>query len=225
MIEARADRSIITSRCWYPILISPPEFRQIRGLGSLGRSRMEQRWDCVDRSLSANLFVSSSAHPIPVHQTSPSLTGLPLAWSRWMESSSCSSSPHASTNGSLAEPSAASLMAQRESNPNVESSALIPPYWHRHQRGDSLISVDSNRLSNPFIRLVDNTIPGEASEQSKGLWAKTAQIDEHVVIRGSAPGIGDYVVWTCKVETLNVSASICEDVLLLIAFSGQLEGA
>src|SRR5579871_3717960 len=102
-----------------------------------------------------------------------------------MESTGCSSRPH----GSLADDADA-------------DGQVIPPYWRRHQHNDSLVSITSNTLSNPFIKLVDNT--EEGSEQSKALWAKSAEIDDHVVIRGTAPGIGDYVVWNCKIETLNV---------------------
>jgi len=90
---------------------------------------------------------------------------------------------------------------QPPASADADPPIVVPPYWQRHQRGESVISVDSRRLSSPFIRLVDNT--DQPSEQSKGLWAKSAQIDQHVVVRGTAPGIGDYVVWTCKVETLN----------------------
>lgn len=142
---------------------------------------------------------SSSRHPCP---SEPHFhIGLPLPWSRWMESTGRSSSPHSSTNASLAVDVATEQ--HRQQSTNIGSPVVVPPYWQTHQRGESLISIDSNRLSNPFIRLVDNT--EQASEQSKGLWAKSAQIAEYVVIRGAAPGIGDYVVWTCKVETLNVS--------------------
>jgi hypothetical protein len=150
-----------------------------------------------------NLCVHSQLTPSLSIITSPS-TELPLSWSRWMESTGRSSSPHSSTNGSLADDGATGPPGQQ--NTDIESPIVVPPYWHTHQRGDSLITIDSNRLSNPFIRLVDNT--DQTSEQSKGLWAKSAQIGEYVVIRGTAPGIGDYVVWTCKAETLNVSPSL-----------------
>lgn len=100
-----------------------------------------------------------------------------------MESTACSSRPH----GSPADDAAA-------------DGQVVPPYWQRHLRDDSVVSVVGN---NPFIKLVDNT--EEGSEQSKALWAKSAEIDDHVVVRGTAPGIGDYVVWNCKIETLNVS--------------------
>jgi hypothetical protein len=102
-----------------------------------------------------------------------------------MESTGCNSRPH----GSLADGA-------------VTDGQVVPPYWQRHLRDDSLVG---NSLDNPFIKLVDNT--EEGSEQSKALWAKSAEIDGHVVVRGTAPGIGDYVVWNCKIETLNVSST------------------
>jgi hypothetical protein len=118
-----------------------------------------------------------------------------------MEPSSQSLSPHSSCNGTLAEASAPAT-----EQPDPEPPVIVPPYWQRHRRGDSYLSIDSRRLSNLGIRLVDNT--GDASESSKGLWARSAEVGEHVLVRGSAPGIGDYNVWICKVETLNVSLEL-----------------
>ena len=112
-----------------------------------------------------------------------------------MESTGCSSRPH----GSLADGAAAACRI-------TDDGQVVPPYWQRHLRDDSVVSIASNTLGNPFIRLVDNT--EEGSEQSKALWAKSAEIDDHVVVRGTAPGIGDYVVWNCKIETLNVSSAL-----------------
>lgn len=147
---------------------------------------------------------SSSPYPCHINKPQPLLPSSPLPWSRWMESTGHSPSQHAVSTSSVAgdgrsvdEPQTSLPPATADASPQI----VVPPYWQRHQRGESLISNDSHRLSNPFIRLVDNT--DEPSEQSKGLWAKSAQIDQHVVVRGTAPGIGDYVVWTCKVETLN----------------------
>lgn len=117
-----------------------------------------------------------------------------------MESTGCSSRPH----GSLADGTAA------------DGQVTPPPYWRRHHHDDSRVSITSNTLSNPFIKLVDNT--EEGSEHSKALWAKSAEIDDHVVVRGTAPGIGDYVVWNCKIETLNVSSAPTAPFQLVPAF-------
>lgn len=146
-----------------------------------------------------DFFVCASS----LDEVHPLFVRIALARSRWMESLSYSSSPHARSNGSLADNHAAMQQSVQAANAAAEPAILVPPYWLRHQRGDSLLSTRSNRSSNPFIRLVDNT--DDASESSKGLWAKSAQIGEHVVIRGTAPGIGDYIVWTCTIDLLNVS--------------------
>ena len=50
----------------------------------------------------------------------------------------------------------------------------------------------------------------ESSDQCKVLWAKHVTIDDYVVVSGTAPGLGayspgQYVVWNCTVETLDVS--------------------
>lgn len=84
------------------------------------------------------------------------------------------------------------------------SSAVVPPYWQRHQRSASYhsnCSADNGRRTP--IGLEDHTDDG--SEQCKALWAKGVTIDDYVVVSGSAPGIGAYVVWNCTVETLDVS--------------------
>lgn len=86
------------------------------------------------------------------------------------------------------------------------SSAVVPPYWQRHQRSASYHSTCSADNGRPApISLEDHTDDG--SEQCKALWAKGVTIDDYVVVSGSAPGIGAYVVWNCTVETLDVSAA------------------
>jgi len=55
------------------------------------------------------------------------------------------------------------------------------------------------------ISLEDHT--DEASEQCRVLWAKSVTIDDYVVVSGTAPGLGAYVVWNCTVETLDVSSA------------------
>jgi hypothetical protein len=81
---------------------------------------------------------------------------------------------------------------------------VSPPYWHTRQRGNSSLSdVSQKRLSGP-IRLKDNS--EEESDQFRACWAKSARIDDYVIISGSMPkaGMGSYVVWNCTLETLNV---------------------
>jgi hypothetical protein len=85
-----------------------------------------------------------------------------------------------------------------------QHQTLVPPYWQRHLRNDSSLSAFSLDLHRAPIRLEDHT--EEGSEQSKALWARSARIDDYVVISGAAPGIGDYVVYNCTVDTLNVSS-------------------
>ena len=80
---------------------------------------------------------------------------------------------------------------------------VVPPYWQRHRPNASSLSHLSLDMHAAPIRLEDHT--EEGSEQSKALWARAASIDDYVVITGSAPGIGDYVVYNCRVEALNVS--------------------
>jgi hypothetical protein len=95
--------------------------------------------------------------------------------------------------------------------PRPERRSLVPPYWelssanggnNRDKAISKHASVES--LSRPsLIRLEDHT--DEGSEQCKALWAKRVTIDDYVIVSGSAPGVGSYVVWNCTVETLDVS--------------------
>ena len=82
-----------------------------------------------------------------------------------------------------------------------ERNSIVPPYWQRHERTHSNLSVHASERTP--IRLEDHT--DESSEQCKALWAKHVSIDDYVVIGGTPPGIGAYVVWNCTVETLDVS--------------------
>ena len=81
--------------------------------------------------------------------------------------------------------------------------AIVPPYWQHHRAG-SYASVGDGKP--PPIRLEDHT--EEPSEQSGALWAKSVTILDYVIVSGSKTGVGAYVVWNCKVETLDVCANI-----------------
>lgn len=91
--------------------------------------------------------------------------------------------------------------------PRPERRSIVPPYWQR-QEDSNCSTVDKNAsvetLSRTsLIRLEDHT--DEGSEQCKALWAKRVTIDDYVIVSGSAPAVGSYVVWNCTVETLDVS--------------------
>lgn len=81
-------------------------------------------------------------------------------------------------------------------------SSVVPPYWYRHERNISRASQSSLRGEAP-ITLEDHTADPD-SETSRGLWASSVIIDDHVVVRGMT-GVGSYVVWNCTIQTLDVS--------------------
>lgn len=88
-----------------------------------------------------------------------------------------------------------------------ERNSVVPPYWQRHERNASRLS---SYTSDAGARIVLEDHTDEGSEQCKVLWAKHVTIDDYVVVRGTAPGLGayspgQYVVWNCTVETLDVS--------------------
>ena len=82
------------------------------------------------------------------------------------------------------------------------SKTNIPPYW-QHQRAISNASVISNGKPPP-ITLEDHT---EGVNLQSPLWARTVNIEGYVIVSGSVKGIGEYVVWICKIDTLDVSLS------------------
>lgn len=118
--------------------------------------------------------------------------------------------------------SASSHPADAPARPTDENGPPVsPPYWQARVRGDSTLSIPSsstsvnhintsssnsrkNRLSGP-IRLFDNS-EEESSDQARACWAKSARVDDYVIVSGSVSkaGLGSYVVWSCTVETLNV---------------------
>jgi hypothetical protein len=93
--------------------------------------------------------------------------------------------------------------------PQPERRSIVPPYWQR-QDDSNCTTLNKNASAETLsrtslIRLEDHT--DEGSEQCKALWAKRVTIDDYVIVSGSAPAVGSYVVWNCTVETLDVSLS------------------
>ena len=78
-----------------------------------------------------------------------------------------------------------------------------PPYWARKRSGTySTIASDGS----PAITLKDNT--DESESRHNQLWAKSITVTDYVVVQGNSLGIGAYVVWTCRVDTLDGSPMI-----------------
>ncbi|KAL4738977.1 Phox homologous domain-containing protein [Aspergillus similis] len=102
-----------------------------------------------------------------------------------------------------ASPSSASSSHSQSESPSLAPkerpvSGIVPPYWSHHRNASraSQISADGG----PAITLEDHT-EDPNSETSRGLWAKSVTIDDHVVVQGKS-GVGAYVVWNCKIRTL-----------------------
>lgn len=72
-----------------------------------------------------------------------------------------------------------------------------PPYW-QHTRSVSQTSVES--IGHGLISLEDNT---DDFNDSGALWAREITIEDYVIVRGET-GIGAYVVFNIKVQTLKV---------------------
>lgn len=80
------------------------------------------------------------------------------------------------------------------------SQSIVPPYWS-HQRYESYSSVRNTKP--PPITLEDHT--EESSEQGGRVWATGVTIDDYVLVSGTVPNVGNFVVWNCRIETLDVS--------------------
>lgn len=53
------------------------------------------------------------------------------------------------------------------------------------------------------IKLIDHTII--PSENSPGIWARSAKVVDYLIISGSRTRAGAYVAWNCSIETFEVS--------------------
>lgn len=81
-----------------------------------------------------------------------------------------------------------------------QTSGVVPPYWHHARNSSRTSQISLDRA--PPIRLEDHTEDPD-SETSRGLWAKSVTIDDYVVVQGKT-GLGAYVVWNCRIQTLDV---------------------
>lgn len=86
---------------------------------------------------------------------------------------------------------------------NSETATLVPPYWS-HRRHESYGSV-GNTKPTP-ITLEDHT--GEQFPESHSAWARGVTIDDYVLVAGSVPNVGNFIVWNCRIETIDVSTIV-----------------
>jgi len=87
-----------------------------------------------------------------------------------------------------------------EATSPVTSPETTPPYWvQSHQRSFSNISIESVTAG---ITLQDNTDGADA--KNSACWAKSAYIEDYVLVNERRTGIGAFVVWNITVETLRV---------------------
>lgn len=77
--------------------------------------------------------------------------------------------------------------------------STIPPYW-QHRRYESYTSTNLVRPSP--ITLVDHTVDLPGYENL--VWAESVIVSDYVIISGNLPSMKDYVVWNCKIGTLDV---------------------
>jgi len=89
-----------------------------------------------------------------------------------------------------------------ETTSPVTSPETTPPYWvQSHQRSFSNISIESATAG---ITLQDNTDGADA--KNSACWAKSAYIEDYVLVNERRTGIGAFIVWNITVETLRGSS-------------------
>lgn len=159
---------------------------------------------------------SRETSPTPRHPATPIVTSsknsstlrqpfaayIPFSWmeaSRPEETATLSPEDHAAAKGDLPE-------NDDDEQRRLENArlAVVPPYW-QHRRYESYTSA--NIVRPPAIILEDHTEDSETNCQTP-LWAKEVSFQDYVVVSGNnIPSVGDYVVWTCTIKTLDVGPS------------------
>lgn len=86
---------------------------------------------------------------------------------------------------------------------NDDDHVTYTPYWTattRQARSSSNVSYDSTGWRKAGQILLEDHSE-ESHDLSQGCWAKSAIIDDYVLVSG-ASGMGAYIVWHCTVKTL-----------------------
>ena len=105
------------------------------------------------------------------------------------------------------DPSDADGQKQQQGQSN---GTTAPIHW-QHRRYESYVSIGHGKPTP--IALEDNT--EEVPDVKSPLWAKAVAIDGFVLVSGGLRGVGDYTIWNCKIDTLDVSLSLgCKPSLL-----------
>lgn len=82
---------------------------------------------------------------------------------------------------------------------NYRPSTETPPHW-LHKRRVSYASIIDNKP--PPITLEDHT-EDTSSGQADAVWAKAIYIEDFVLVSGNVPSVGSFVVWHCRIDTLD----------------------
>lgn len=68
--------------------------------------------------------------------------------------------------------------------------------------GQQRLNDDDGTFNPLTIKLIDHTII--PSENSPGIWARSAKVVDYVIVSGSRTRAGAYVAWNCSIETFEV---------------------
>lgn len=84
------------------------------------------------------------------------------------------------------------------SNPKLHSGMMSA----HSTNGQQHLDEDGGEFHPLTIKLIDHTII--PSENSPGIWARSAKVVDYVVVSGSRTRAGAYVAWNCSIETFEV---------------------
>ncbi|KAG8527129.1 uncharacterized protein KY384_008558 [Bacidia gigantensis] len=115
-------------------------------------------------------------------------------------------------NGSVQSPDSSNLSFERDhggdnghetGHENGQQPSLTPPHWS-HRRRESYASVVDNKPAP--ITLEDHTEGPLAAHDA--VWAKAIYIEDYVIVSGGVKDVGSFVVWHCKIDTLEGGAMV-----------------
>ena len=104
------------------------------------------------------------------------------------------------SNANPSPPHHHSCIRQSHSYGQLDDSQSTTPLYWQHRRRESYASIGVTPC--PPITLEDHTEEAVASKSP--LWAKMVSLDGYILVSGNLPSVRDYVVWLCRIETLEV---------------------
>lgn len=119
---------------------------------------------------------------------------------------------------------ATSRSARRDDSSRIQDTSSAQAeiddhtHWHRQRHEGTKLHIEQHTDANAPIALEDHTL--NHTDASEALWAKNVTVDHYAVIGGFVAG-GSHVVWSCTVNTLDVSSDAFDVVTTHDIFTGR----